>query len=572
MLYKGIPAAPGIGIGTAFVINDTEFCTVKRNIAKEDIPSETERFKKALNEIRSELEKTKKKAEKLLGKKHVKLFDAYLFVIDDPMLKDDVLSKIVSDRVNAEYALHEVLNKNLKAFDKIKDEYFKERGRDILDVARRVLKYLSGAHKKKIISVPENSIVFAANLTPTDAIAIKEDGIIGFAINMGGKTSHSTIMARALEIPAVVGMNDITQHVHDGDITIIDGIEGVVIANPDKDTLENYKRRRNMFLAEREELILIRDLPSVTKDGKKVVVSANIEIPEEVKSVIAYGGEGIGLFRTEYLYLNRKGFPSEEEQYESYRSVAEKMFPNPIVIRTMDLGGDRFLSYFHLNEEKNPFLGLRAIRFCLKHPDIFKIQLRAILRASSLGNIKMMFPMISGVGELRDVKKILEETKQELKQKGVPYDEHMEVGIMIEIPSAALTVDVLAKESDFLSIGTNDLIQYTLAVDRVNEYVAQLYEPLHLSILRLLKNIIDAGKSAGKWVSMCGEMAGEPSYTEILLGLGLEHFSVAPSSLLRVKNEVRKANYSDAAKTTDEILNEADRDLLVKKVKQKRIY
>lgn len=570
MLYKGISAAPGIAIGRAFVIKDAEFCAIKKSILKEEIPKEVERLEKAVAEFKSELEKTRKKAEKHLGKNHIKLFDVYLFTAEDPLLKDDVISKIINEKVNAEYALQETINKNMKAFDKIKDEYFRERGRDVLEVGKRILKHLVGVHKRKAGSISANSVLFANNLTPADTIAIKEENVLGFATNMGGKTSHTAIIAQAMEIPAVVGMNDITQHVSDGDTVIVDGNDGVVVVNPSEDTVEIYRKRRQGFIAEVNELIQLRDLPSVTLDSKKVVVSANIEIPEEVKSVITYGGEGIGLFRTEYMYLDRKNFPTEEEQLDSYLSVAEKMFPNPVVIRTMDLGGDKFLSYFQMNEEKNPFLGLRAIRFCLKHPEIFKIQLRAILKASVLGNVKMMFPMISGVEELREAKKILEEVKQELRQKSVKFDGKMEVGIMIEIPSAALTVDILARECDFLSIGTNDLIQYTLAVDRVNEYVAALYEPMHLSILRLIKNIITAGRNNGKWVSMCGEMAGDPAYTEVLVGLGLEHFSVAPTSLLRVKNEVRKTSFADAKKTTDEILNETNRELLFKKIKQQK--
>ncbi len=570
MLYRGISAAPGIVIGQAFVLTDAEFSAVKRAVAKEDIPKEVERFEKAVAEFKSELEKTKKKAEKHLGKKHIKLFDVYLFTVEDPLLKDDVIAKIESEKINAEYALQEIIAKNMKAFEKIKDEYFRERGRDVLEVGKRILKHLAGTHRKRMSAIPENSVLFANNLTPADTISVKEENVLGFATNIGGKTSHTAIVAQAMEIPAVVGMNDITQHVADGDTVIVDGNEGVVIVNPSQDTLEIYKRKRQIFFAEIQELIQLRDLPSVTTDGKTITVSANIEIPEEVRTVITYGGEGIGLFRTEYLYLDRRSFPSEEEQLESYQGVAEKMFPHPVVIRTMDLGGDKFLTYFQMNEEKNPFLGLRAIRFCLKHPELFKIQLRAILRASVLGNVKMMFPMISGVEELRDVKKILEEVKQEFRQKAIKFDEKMEVGIMIEIPSAALTVDVLARECDFLSIGTNDLIQYTLAVDRVNEYVAELYEPLHLSIVRLLKNIIDAGRRAGKWVSMCGEMAGDTAYTEVLLGLGLEHFSVAPTSLLRIKNQVRKANYADAREITEDILNNANRELLVRKVKQQR--
>lgn len=570
MLFKGISASPGIAIGKAFVIEDEELNAVKRSIPKDEVKKEIERFRKAVADTKADLEKTKNEASKHLGKKHIKLFDAYLFIAEDPVLKTDVISKITKEAVNAEYALQEVIEKNTRAFEKIKDEYFKERGKDIYDVGKKILKHLTGTGKKSLADVTENAVVFANNLTPTDTIAMKNENVLGFSTNIGGKTSHTAIMAQAMEIPAVVGMKDITANVSHGDVVIIDGSEGVVIVNPDPETLENYHRRIKNYIAEVKELSRYANIPTVTADGKKITVAANIEIPEEVRSVISHGAEGIGLFRTEYLFMNRTELPSEEEQLESYRSVVEKVFPNSVIIRTMDLGGDKLLPYLNINTERNPFLGLRAIRFCLKHPDIFKIQLRAILRSSVFGNVKMMYPMISGVDELRAANDILDEVKQELRSKSVKFDENMEVGIMIEIPSAALTVDILAKEADFLSIGTNDLIQYTLAVDRVNEYVTHLYEPLHLSVLRLLKNIIDAGHKAGKWVSMCGEMAGDPSYAEILLGLGLEHFSVVATSVLRVKKEIIKTNLSDAKKVTEEILNEASRDLLIKKVRMKR--
>jgi len=573
MLFKGIAASPGIAIGKAFVIEDEVLAAVKRNIKEEEIKKETERFKKAVAETKADLEKTKDDAAKhLKGKSHIKLFDAYIFIADDPGLRKGVVSRITKELVNAEFALQEVIQENYKGFEKIEDEYFRERGKDIFDVGKKIFKHLDGTAKKTLATATENSIVIANNLTPADTVTMKNENVIGFATNIGGKTSHTAIMAQAMEIPAVVGMKEITSNVAQGDVVIIDGIEGVVIVRPDPDTLENYRRQMDHYLAEVKELSRYVNLPTATSDGKKIIVAANIEIPEEIRSVISHGAEGVGLFRTEYLFLNRVSFPSEDEQFKSYRGVVEKIFPNQVIIRTIDLGGDKLLPYFGISAEKNPFMGLRAIRFCLKYPEIFKIQLRAILRASASGNIKLMYPMISGVDELRAANVILNEVKQELRSKAVQFDENMEVGIMIEIPSAALTVDLLAKEADFLSIGTNDLIQYTLAVDRVNEYVTHLYEPLHLSVLRLLKNIIDAGHKAGKWVSMCGEMAGDPSYTEILLGLGLEHFSVAATSVLRLKKEIINTNLAEAKKITEEIINEASRDLLMKRVKQKRAH
>lgn len=570
MLLKGISASSGIAIGKAFVVEYEEFCPVKRNIAKDEAKKEVEKFRKAIADTKEDLEKIKTEASKHLGKKHIKLFDAYLFIADDPVLKSEVISKITKELKNAEYALYEVVGENAKVFEKIKDEYFRERGKDIYDVGKKIMKHLAGVHKKTLADIKENSIVFADNLTPTDTIAMKKEHIIGFATNQGGKTSHTAIMAQAMEIPAVVGMKDITSVVMHNDPVIIDGTEGVVIVKPDPETLENYRRRLKNYRAEVKELSQFVNVPAVTSDGKKITVTANIEIPEEIRSVISHGADGIGLFRTEYLFINRAEFPSEQEQFESYEHVVEKVFPNPVIIRTIDLGGDKLLPYFNITTERNPFMGLRAIRFCLKYPEIFKIQLRAILRASVFGNVKMMYPMISGVDELRAANVILDEVKRELKSKSVQFDENMEVGVMIEIPSAALTVDLLAKEADFLSIGTNDLIQYTLAVDRVNEYVTHLYEPLHLSVIRLLKNIVDAGRKEGKWVSMCGEMAGDPSYTEILLGLGLEHLSMGSASILRVKKNITKTSLAAAKKITDEILNESNRDLLIQKVNQRK--
>src|SRR3989339_90608 len=571
MLYKGIAASEGIAIGKAFVIEDEDFSAIKKSIVKEDIHKEVEKFRKAVSDTKIELEKAKGKVAKHFGRKHVKLFDAYIFIAEDPTFEKDVSTKISKELVTADYALFNIIETYSKVFEKIEDEYFRERGKDILDVGKKIMKHITGAHKKMLSEVIPNSIVFANNLTPTDTIVMKEENVLGFATNIGGVTSHTAIMARAMEIPAIVGMKDITSHVIHGSTVIIDGNEGVVIIEPDEDTITNYKRRRQSYIAEIKELSKYIDLPAVTTDGKKIGVVSNIEIPEETKSVISHGAEGIGLFRTEYLFLNRREFPNEEEQFESYRTVVEKIFPNPVIIRTIDLGGDKLLPYFNLKEERNPFMGLRAIRFCLRHPEVFKIQLRAILRASVFGNVKIMYPMISGIDELRAANYLLNEVKKELSSKTIQYDENVEVGVMIEIPSAALTVDILVKEADFLSIGTNDLIQYTVAVDRINEYVTNLYDPLHLSILRLLKTIIDTGQKAGKWVSMCGEMAGDPLYTEILLGLGLEHFSVVSTSVLRTKKEIRRINLAAAKKMVDDILNDSSiRDIILRKIKQRR--
>ncbi|MFH1541001.1 MAG: phosphoenolpyruvate--protein phosphotransferase [Elusimicrobiota bacterium] len=570
MIFKGIPAASGIAIGNVFLIEDEEFFAVKRNIAKDEVKKEVERFKEAIVDIKIELEKTKNDAAKHLGKKHLRIFDVYLFIVDDPVLKDEVISKITKELVNVEYALYEVMEANARIFEKIEDEYFKERGKDIYNAGKKILKYLAGISKKSLENVMENSIVFANNLTPTDTITMKNENVMGFAINYGGKTSHTAIMARAMEIPAVVGMKDITSKVVHGDIVIVDGNEGIVIVKPDVETLENYRRHLENYRIEVKDLSQLVNISTATRDGKKIIIAANMEVPEEVHSIILSGADGIGLFRTEYLFIGRTEFPTEEEQFESYSQIVERIFPNPVIMRTIDLGGDKLLPYFNVGAERNPFMGLRAIRFCLKYPEIFKKQLRAILRSSNFGNVKLMYPMISGVEELFAANVILNEVKQELRNKSIPFDEDIEVGVMVEIPSAAITVDLFAKEVDFLSIGTNDLIQYTLVVDRVNEYVADLYNPFHLSVLRLLKNIIDVGYREGKWVSMCGEMAADPSCIEVLLGLGLEHFSVAATSVLKIKKEILKTNLSKAKKFTEEIFNEFGNTMSAKILKQKK--
>ena len=566
-MYKGIAASPGIAIGRVFLLEEEDFIIQKRQI--NDVKFEIARFREALSKSKQEMIQTKNKALQRLGKKHARLFDAYLLVLDDAMLKEDTIEMIAREKVSAEYALQQMMGKIVIFFNEIEDEYFKERGQDIYDVGLKVLRHLLGQERTTLSRLESQVIVVAHNLTPSDTIAMREEKVIGFVTDIGGKTSHVAIMAQSLEIPAVVGLKDITRNVKNGDMVIVDGNQGMVILNPDHFTIENYQRAQQIFLAEEKELERLRDLPAVTLDEHKINLVANIEVPEEIKSVLFHGASGIGLYRTEYLYMNRKDFPSEDEHYESYRAVAKSMLPYSVTIRTLDLGGDKFLQQFNLAPEKNPFMGLRAIRLCLKYPDIFKTQLRAILRASVEGKLKIMYPMISGIEELREANMILEEVKQELRVKGISFDSDIEVGIMIEVPSAALMADVLVQEADFLSIGTNDLIQYALAVDRVNENVTQLYDPLHLSILRLLKNIIQAGHRAGKWVGMCGEMAADPSFTMVLLGLGLKEFSMSAISVPKVKRIIRSVRLEEAKQLTDEILNLSDNEE-IKKVLKKR--
>ncbi len=518
-VVNGISASEGIAIGRAFLVEEKEFCVIPRRIPKNSVKNEIERFRNAVHRVKEELLSAEHKILKILGKKHSPLVEAYLLMLEDPIITRDVTNRVSEEYVNAEYALWATIDKILQSFDKINDEYFKDRKNDVYEIGKRILNFLA-EEKRSIADAEENSIVIVHSLSPDDIFRLKEKKIAGFATNVGGKTSHIAILAEGLEIPAVVGLKDITARVSHGDLLIIDGAQGIVIINPDEQTLQNYKREHEIQIKEKEELKKLKDLPSETTDSHRVILACNMEIPEELDSVLSSGAEGIGLFRTEFLYLGRDKLPTEEEHYNVYKTIAQKILPYSLIIRTVDLGGDKlpFYGIEKITKEDNPFLGLRAIRLCLRYPEIFRIQLRAILRASKEGKIKIMFPMISGVEEFIQARNFVEQVKSELRKEKEEFNENIEVGAMIEVPSAALTADVIAKFADFLSIGTNDLIQYTLAVDRKNEAVADLYEPLHLSILRLLKHIIDAGHNAGKWVGMCGEMAADPTFTIVLLG------------------------------------------------------
>jgi len=559
-MLKGIAASPGIVIGRAFLLEEEEFYIAKREIAPGDIRQEIIRFRRALAETKEEMDGIRQKVLKQLGKRHVRLFDAYLLILEDPLLRDDVTEMVMAQRVNAEYALQMVIDRITKTFNIIDDGYLRDRSLDILDVGKRVLKRLLGREREELATLSASVIVVAHNLTPADTIAMRKENVIGFATDIGGRTSHTAIMAQSLEIPAVVGLKNVTKKVKPGDTIIVDGIEGIVITNPDSLTVENYQRQKIKYTDAEEALKKLTDLPAVTADEHNIELHANIEVPEEIPSVHAHGATGIGLFRTEYIYLNRPDLPSEKEQYEQYASVARQMMPYPVVIRTMDLGADRFVGEFGISAERNPFMGLRAIRLCFKYPHVFKTQLRAILRASVEGNLKIMYPMICCWEEMRHANDLLEEVRNELRKEGVPFNENMEVGVMIETPSSALIADILAREADFLSIGTNDLIQYTLAVDRVNENVTHLYQPLHLSILRLIKRVIDAGHQIGKPVGMCGEMAADPSFTKILIGMGLDEFSMSPLSIPKIKKIIRSTNLAKAQELANRILATAEQE------------
>ena len=552
---KGIPAAPGIAIGTALFLDESEERFVpRRAITDEQVPLEMLRLEEAMIKTRHQILGIQKRLSEDLGQEHAEIFNAHLLVLEDQSLREEIINGLKSQRLNVEAIFNDVVRRHLKAFSRTEDEYLRERTADIDDVRKRVLRNLLGKHTDVVAQLSEPVVIVARNLSPSETAMMHKRNVLAFVTDIGGRTSHTAIMAKSLEIPAVVGLVSATKRIQKGDVVIVDGTHGDVIIDPDPPTIKRYEleERRNQEL--NRQLLQLKDLGAETLDHHAVHLMANIELPNEVPSVIAHGAAGIGLFRTEFLYLNRSDFPTEDEQYEAYRTVAEHVSPHPVVIRTMDLGGDKFLSPLQMPSEMNPFMGWRAIRFSLARPDIFRVQLRAVLRASAHGSLKLMYPMISGLEELRRSNEILQEVKQELTREGIPFAEAMEVGAMIEVPSAALTCDLLAKEVDFFSIGTNDLIQYALAVDRVNEKIAYLYEPTHPAILRLVKQIIDVGHAAKIWVGMCGEMAGEPPLSLLLLGMGLDEFSTSPVQLPLVKRVIRSVEYSFAQSVVEQAL------------------
>ena len=544
---KGIPAAPGIAMGKAVLLERSEELFVpRRSIAEKDVPAEVLRLEEALIQTRHQILDIQKRLSEELGQEHAEIFNAHLLVLEDQSLREEIINGLRSQRHNVEIVFNDVIRRHLKAFARTNDEYLRERTADIDDVRKRVLRNLLGRKSDRLEQVSEPVVLIARDLSPSETAQMHRRHVLAFVTDVGGRTSHTAIMAKSLEIPAVVGLESVTKRVQKDDFVIVDGSRGEVIIDPDPPTIQRYEdeKHRNQALSIR--LLQLKDAAPETTDHHAVRLTANIELPEEVPSVLAHGAGGIGLFRTEFLYLNRSNFPSEEEQYQAYKNVAYQMKPRPVVIRTMDLGGDKFLSPMQVPPEMNPFMGWRAIRFSLARPDIFRIQLRAILRASVYGNLKLMYPMISGVEELYRSNEILREVQKELTEAKIPFDSHMEIGAMIEVPSVALTCDLLAEEVDFFSIGTNDLIQYALAVDRVNEKIAYLYEPTHPAILRLVKHVIDVGHAGKTWVGMCGEMAGEPALSLLLLGMGLDEFSTSPVQVPIVKQVIRSVTFSFA--------------------------
>ncbi len=570
---KGLPASPGIAIGVLHVLERDDLKIPERALGSDEVEPEVERFKAAIQSAREDTTLTRTTLALELGEEQAQIFDAHLMILDDVAVVEQTVKDIREEKKNAEFLFSRNLAAMVDSFERINQRYLRDRAADVRDVRRRVLRVLMRGERPSITDQREPIVIVAHDLSPSDTAVMDKNIVLGFATDLGGGTSHSAVMARSRGIPAVVGLKRITEVATTGDLAVVDGTEGRVEINPDEKKLRYYEKKKSQFEDFERGLDQLRDLPAETLDGRSIDLSANIEFPAEAERAKDRGACGIGLFRTEFFYMRRGRLPGEEEQFKAYKQVAEAMSPEAVIIRTLDVGGDKFAAYLGTAKETNPFLGRRGIRFSLEKKDIFKCQIRAIYRASAFGNVKMMFPMISSLNELRVANAICEEVRAELAEGGIPFNDKLEVGVMIETPSAVLVGDGLARETDFFSVGSNDLIQYTLAVDRGNVQLAHLYEPLHPAVLRLIKRAVDVAHDNQIWVGLCGEMAGDPLSAVLLVGLGLDELSTSPYRVPEIKKVIRSVTYSQARDIVDECLRlpcaEDIKKLLLKKLKRK---
>ncbi|HDJ1441538.1 phosphoenolpyruvate-protein phosphotransferase PtsI [Serratia rubidaea] len=544
-MISGILVSPGIAFGKALLLKEDEIVINRKKISADLVEQEVARFLAGRAKASEQLEVIKTKAGETFGEEKEAIFEGHIMLLEDEELEQEIIALIKDDLASADAAAYTVIEGQAKALEELDDEYLKERAADVRDIGKRLLKNILGMPIVDLGSIQDEVILVAADLTPSETAQLNLDKVLGFITDLGGRTSHTSIMARSLELPAIVGTTDVTKQVKNGDYLILDAVNNKIYVNPTADVIDELKAAQNLYITEKNDLAKLKDLPAITLDGHQVEVCANIGTVRDVAGAERNGAEGVGLYRTEFLFMDRDALPTEEEQFQAYKAVAEAMGAQAVIVRTMDIGGDKDLPYMNLPKEENPFLGWRAIRIAMDRREILHAQLRAILRASAFGKLRIMFPMIISVEEVRDLKGELETLKAQLREEGKAFDETIEVGVMVETPAAAVIAHHLAKEVDFFSIGTNDLTQYTLAVDRGNELISHLYNPMSPSVLGLIKQVIDASHAEGKWTGMCGELAGDERATLLLLGMGLDEFSMSAISIPRIKKIIRNTNFED---------------------------
>ena len=555
-MISGIPASPGIVFGKALVLKEEKIVLDMQKIKDSQVEEEIARFYAGREAAVEQLNSIKERAYQSLGEEKAAIFEGHLMILEDEELEEEIIDYLRSNHVNAAVAANVVIDQQVAILSEIDDEYLKERAGDIRDIGNRLIKNILGMHIVDLGEINEEAILVAYDLTPSETAQLNLDKVLGFVTDIGGRTSHTSIMARSLELPAIVGTNNVTELVNTGDFLILDALNNVVYVNPSQEDIQRLKALQAKLADEKAELAKLKDLPALTLDGHRVDVVANIGTIRDIEGAERNGAEGVGLYRTEFLFMDRDQLPTEEEQFIAYKDVVEAMNGNLVILRTMDIGGDKELPYLDLPKEMNPFLGWRAIRIALDRREILNAQLRAVLRASAYGKLAVMFPMIISVEEIRELKSVIEELKVELRNEGKAFDENIQIGVMVETPSAAVNAKFLAKEVDFFSIGTNDLTQYTLAVDRGNELISHLYNPMSPSVLSLIKQVIDASHAEGKWTGMCGELAGDERATVLLLGMGLDEFSMSAVSVPRIKKLIRNVNYQDAKLLAEKALQQ----------------